>query len=148
MSDPKQDILDKMEKKPIDSKKMLSGMFGVGAVLIVWLGTLICMFIKTDSAAQFVSLATIVVSFVGAVTTALITGQSAMEWKSMSTIAQVDTNDKDENTSNQNVNIKEDKVYSLDHVDPKDLDDLDGLHYGNSDEDYNNEDLEDGHREE
>ena len=110
----KQQILDKTEKKPLDSKKMLIGLYGTGAVLIVWFGTLVCMFIKATDAAQFVSLATIVVSFIGAIATALITGQSAMEWKSMATVATVDTNDKEEKkvesvkTENQNINIHED----------------------------------------
>lgn len=113
MDNLKQQILDKTEKKPLDSKKMLIGLYGTGSVLVVWFGTLLCMFIKTDAAAQFVSLATIVVSFIGAIATALITGQSAMEWKSMATVATVDTNDKEEKktdatiTQNQNINIHE-----------------------------------------
>lgn len=113
MDDPKQFLQDKLDKKPLDSKKMISALFGVSAVLIVWFGTLICMFVKIDSAAQFVSLATIVVSFIGAVTTALITGQSAMEWKSMSTIAQVDTNDKEEKQIE--VNKKEESTQNINY---------------------------------
>lgn len=102
-----QSLLDKTEKRPLESKKMLAAIFGGGCVMTVWLGTLVCMFVKTDIASHLVSLATIVVSFAGAITTALITGQSAMEWKSMTTIAQVDTNDKEEKKIEQtnNTNI-------------------------------------------
>lgn len=105
--DPKEALLRKTEKPIRESKKMLAAIFGGGCVMIVWLGTLICMFIRTEIASHLVSLATIVVSFAGAITTALITGQSAMEWKSMSTIAQVDTNDTEEKKIDQtnNTNI-------------------------------------------
>lgn len=136
MEDLKQQILNKTEKPILDSKKMIVGLFGGVAVLLVWLGTIIVMFLKTEAAAQFVSLATIVISFVGAIVTTLLTGIAAMDWKSMSTVATVDTNDKEEKhiesvrTENQNINIKEEKMLKLERVDPKDLDDLDGLQYG------------------
>jgi hypothetical protein len=108
MDDPKQFLSEKLNQEPNESKKYIYARVGLGCLLIVWLGTLICMFIKTDIASHFVSLATMVVSGILAITTTLLTGQAVFEYKAMSTMATVDTNDKEEKKievdKNENVN--------------------------------------------
>lgn len=137
IQDPKDFIHCELSKKASENKKFVYALLGIIPVLVVWAGTLVCMFCKTEAAAQFVSLATIVVSFVGAITTTLLTGEAVFSYKSMSTVAQVDTNDKEErianinSTSNQNINenIKIDapvdmynNIITEPRIDPKDID--------------------------
>jgi len=96
-------LAEKMNQHPLDSKKFISAGIGLMAVMIVWLGTIVCMFVKTDTASHFVSLATIVVSFIGAITTTILTGQAVFEYKAMATIQTVDTNTKQETISKNNI---------------------------------------------
>ncbi len=106
MDDPKQFIQNNLDKKPLDSKKFISAACGAVLVMIVWLGTVVFMCVKPESSSQFVSLATIVISFIGAITTSILTGQAVMEFKSMAAIQTIDTNDKEEKkiVSDQNIN--------------------------------------------
>lgn len=91
-SNASQALTETFNKGPLESKKWIGMALGVLCVMTVWIGTLACMFIKTSIASEFVSLATIVISFLGAIVTTLITGQAAMEWKSASSLSQMNTN--------------------------------------------------------
>jgi hypothetical protein len=105
-----QDVLrGTFTKKPTESKKWVGMALGVICVLFVWATTVVCMFIKTPIANEFVSIATIVISFIGAMVTTLITGQAAMEWKAASSLTEMNSGGgTTTTTTNVNKNIVED----------------------------------------
>lgn len=86
-------------KTPLESKKWVAMIIGVSIVVLIWLTTVMIMAFKPSIAAHLVSIGTIVISFVGAMVTTLITGQAAMEWKSATAISEIATT-----TSNNSVN--------------------------------------------
>lgn len=86
--------------KPLESKKWIAMIVGVSCVIFVWACSVICMLIKSSIASEFVSIATIVISFIGAMVTLLITGQAAMEWKATSALSEMNNNTNSNTLSN------------------------------------------------
>jgi len=92
-------ISSKLEQKPLDSKKCLYALFGSACVLIVFAISAFLILNHAEAAKEIVELANLVVLFFGAVVTTLITGQAAMDWKAMSSLAHIDEDEKIESNA-------------------------------------------------
>lgn len=69
-------------KKPLESKKWIAMIVGICCVMFVYLTALITIiYTGGQGASEIVTLANIVVIFIGAMNTTLITGQSAIDWR-------------------------------------------------------------------
>lgn len=80
-------MVSSTEKNPLQSKKWIAMMIGVACTMVVFLVSVLTMALKTDVAAQIVSLANIVVVFLGMMVSILITGQSAVDWQHTSSLS-------------------------------------------------------------
>jgi hypothetical protein len=83
-------VTEKLDQKPLDSKKAVYGLssglcimfiFGISAWLIV---------VHAEAARDIVELASLSTMAIGAVAATLITGQSAMDWKCISALQNID----------------------------------------------------------
>jgi hypothetical protein len=83
-------IKDKLEQKPLGSKKAIYAIFASVSVLIVFIGSAYLILTHAEVAKDIVELANLVVLFFGAITTTLITGQAAMDWKAISALQHID----------------------------------------------------------
>jgi hypothetical protein len=83
-------IKEKLEQRPLDSKKCLYAIFGSACVLIVFATSAFLILNHSEQAKEIVELANLVVMFFGAVVTTLITGTAAMDWKAMSVLQHTD----------------------------------------------------------
>lgn len=101
-NDSKDFLIQKLNQNPLDSKKFISGVLTLACIMLVWLGTTACILFKTDTAPQSVSLATMVVPFLAAIGTALLTGQAIFEYKAMTSLQKADDNDKEEKIARLN----------------------------------------------
>jgi len=87
-------IKEKLEQKPLDSKKCVYAIFGSACVLIVFATSAFLILSHSEQAKEIVELANLVVMFFGAVVTTLITGTAVMDWKAISAIQHVDDDEK------------------------------------------------------
>ena len=110
-------IKDKLEQKPLGSKKALYAIFASVSVLIVFVGSAYLILTHAEVAKEIVELANLVVLFFGAITTTLITGQAAMDWKAISALQHIDKDE--EINSNQALPEVESETTEL-RRDPKD----------------------------
>jgi len=110
-------IKDKLEQKPLGSKKALYAIFASVSVLIVFIGSAFLILTHAEVAKDIVELANLVVLFFGAITTTLITGQAAMDWKAISALQHIDKDE--EINSNQALPEVESETTEL-RRDPKD----------------------------
>jgi len=82
-------IESKLSQKPLDSKKAIYALFAASSVLVVFAVSAALIVLHADASKDIVELANLVVLFFGAVATTLITGQSAMDWKAMSSLQHI-----------------------------------------------------------
>ena len=87
-------IKEKLEQKPLDSKKCLYALYASVAVLLVFAGSAFLILTHAEEAKEIVELANLVVMFFAAIATTLITGQAAMDWKAMSSLTHIDEDEK------------------------------------------------------
>jgi len=87
-------IKEKLEQKPLDSKKCVYAIFGSACVLIVFATSAFLILSHSEQAKEIVELANLVVMFFGAVVMTLITGTAVMDWKAISAIQHVDDDEK------------------------------------------------------
>jgi hypothetical protein len=87
-------IKEKLEQKPLDSKKCLYAIFGSSCVLVVFATSAFLILSHSEQAKEIVELANLVVMFFGAVVTTLITGTAVMDWKGMSVLQHIDEDEK------------------------------------------------------
>jgi len=87
-------IKEKLEQKPLDSKKCLYAIFGSACVLVVFATSAFLILSHSEQAKEIVELANLVVMFFGAVVTTLITGTAVMDWKGMSVLQHIDEDEK------------------------------------------------------
>jgi flagellar motor component MotA len=77
----------RINKRPMESKKWIMSIIGLSCVMFTYISGVIFMMMSTDSkASAFISLANIVVMFIGALVGAYTTGQSFVDWKSTTTL--------------------------------------------------------------
>lgn len=83
-------IKEKLEAKPLESKKAVYAFLAGGSVLLVFgIATALLAF-HAEAAKEIVELANTGVMALMAITMTLITGQAAFDWKAMSTLQHVD----------------------------------------------------------
>ena len=87
-------IKEKLEQRPLDSKKCLYAIFGSACVLIVFATSAFLILSHSEQAKEIVELANLVVMFFGVVVTTIITGTAAMDWKAMSVLQHTDDDQK------------------------------------------------------
>lgn len=80
-------------KKPLQSKKWIAMLLGVGSGLIVFVSSLLTMAVEPSIAGQIGSLANTVVVFLATMISVLITGQSAVDWKYISSLSNSNNSD-------------------------------------------------------
>ena len=114
-------IKEKLEQKPLDSKKCLYALFGSLCVLLVFIGSAFLILTHSEVAKDIVELANLVVMFFGAVVTTLITGTAVMDWKAVSALQHMDEDEKIE--SNQALPQEEvnERVYKPRYFDDEPL---------------------------
>jgi hypothetical protein len=83
-------IKEKLEQKPLGSKKAIYAICGSICVLLVFIGSALLILSHAEVAKDIVELANLVVLFFGATLTTLITGQAAMDWKAISALQHID----------------------------------------------------------
>ena len=76
------------DKKPLQSKKWIAMLIGVICSMIVFIASLVTMAINANIASNVGSLANTVVVFLATMISFLITGQSAIDWRHSSSLAQ------------------------------------------------------------
>lgn len=106
------------DKKPLESKKFLLATFAIGIATFVWVATFLGVILCPVAAAHLVTLATLLTTLMGAVAGAGITGQSFVDWRAQATM-QSSTE-----TRREDVNIHEERLFRVEKLDPKDLDNL------------------------
>jgi hypothetical protein len=87
-------IEKKLDQRPIDSKKAIYAFIASVSVLIVFGISAFLILSHAEQAKEIVELANLVVLFFGALVTTLITGQAAMDWKAMSALQHIDSDEK------------------------------------------------------
>ena len=112
-------VKNKLEQKPLGSKKALYAIFASISVLIVFIGSAFLILTHAEVAKDIVELANLVVLFFGAITTTLITGQAAMDWKAISALQHMDQDSNERIESNQALPQYESNTTEL-RRDPKD----------------------------
>ena len=112
-------VKNKLEQKPLDSKKAIYAIFASVSVLIVFIGSAFLILTHAEVAKDIVELANLVVLFFGAITTTLITGQAAMDWKAISALQHMDQDSNERIESNQALPQYESNTTEL-RRDPKD----------------------------
>jgi len=101
-------IKEKLEQRPLDSKKCLYAIFGSACVLIVFATSAFLILSHSEQAKEIVELANLVVMFFGAVVTTLITGTAVMDWKAISAIQHTDDDQKiDSNAEAPDVEVNQ-----------------------------------------
>lgn len=83
-------IQQKLEQKPLDSKKAIYGLWAALAVVVVFAVSAVLIVLHSEAAKEIVELANLVVMFFGAVAMTLITGQACMDWKATSVLGHLD----------------------------------------------------------
>ena len=111
-------IKDKLDQKPLSSKKALYAIFASLAVLFVFIGSAFLILTHAEVAKDIVELANLVVLFFGATVTTLITGQAAMDWKAISALQHIDEDNSQKIESNQA--LPEESNTTVFRRDPKD----------------------------
>lgn len=111
-------IESKLSQKPLDSKKAIYALFAASSVLVVFTISATLIVLHAEASKDIVELANLVVLFFGAVATTLITGQSAMDWKAMSSLQHIDEDKRIQ--SNQALPLVESHITNL-RRDPKDF---------------------------
>jgi len=112
-------IQSKLEQKPLESKKCLYALYASVSVLIVFIGSAFLILTHAEVAKDIVELANLVVLFFGAITTTLITGTAAMDWKAISALQHIDQDSSQKIESNQALPQYESNTTEL-RRDPKD----------------------------
>jgi len=112
-------VKNKLEQKPLGSKKAIYAIFASVSVLIVFIGSAFLILTHAEVAKDIVELANLVVLFFGAITTTLITGQAAMDWKAISALQHMDQDSNERIESNQALPEYESNTTEL-RRDPKD----------------------------
>jgi len=112
-------VKNKLEQKPLGSKKAIYAIFASVSVLIVFIGSAFLILTHAEVAKDIVELANLVVLFFGAITTTLITGQAAMDWKAISALQHMDQDSNERIESNQALPQYESNTTEL-RRDPKD----------------------------
>jgi len=112
-------VKNKLEQKPLGSKKAIYAIFASVSVLIVFIGSAFLILTHAEVAKDIVELANLVVLFFGAITTTLITGQAAMDWKAISALQHMDQDSNERIESNQALPEYESHTTEL-RRDPKD----------------------------
>jgi len=87
-------IEKKLDQRPIDSKKAIYAFIASVSVLIVFGISAVLILSHAEQAKEIVELANLVVLFFGALVTTLITGQACMDWKAMSALQHIDSDEK------------------------------------------------------
>jgi len=114
-------IKEKLEQKPLDSKKCVYAIFGSACVLIVFATSAFLILSHSEQAKEIVELANLVVMFFGAVVTTLITGTAAMDWKAMSVLQHTDDDQKiDSNAEAPEVEVNQ-RSYKPRYFDEKQI---------------------------
>ena len=94
-------------KSPLESKKWVMSLIGLGFVMIVYGLTSILVIQNSSVATHLVNLATLVITFLGSLVGVYLTGQSFVEWKSHS-VMQSEVENKithEELSENKTINI-------------------------------------------
>ena len=112
-------VKQKLEQKPFGSKKAIYAIFSSISVLIVFIGSAYLILNHAEVAKEIVELANLVVLFFGAITTTLITGQAAMDWKAISALQHMDQDSSEKIESNQALPQYESNTTEI-RRDPKD----------------------------
>lgn len=97
------------------SKKLSYALLGLGTVMFVYLLSMTVLVLKPEVSGKVVELANIAIVFLGSVTSILLTGQSAIDWKAGSHSQFSSTDDKSEKRvlDRREVDIKEDRKVSI-----------------------------------
>jgi peptidoglycan/LPS O-acetylase OafA/YrhL len=94
MASPRHDIIaGQLTQKPLDSKKAIYALVASGCVLLIFAVSSFLISSKTEASHDIVQLASLAVMFFVAVTTTLITGQAAFDWKAMSTLGNLNVSE-------------------------------------------------------
>jgi len=83
-------IRAKLNQKPLSSKKAIYAIFASLCVLCVFGVSAFLILSHAEEAHEIVQLANLIVLFFGTVVTALITGQTAMDWRATSALQSID----------------------------------------------------------
>jgi len=125
MDTRKQIFEEKLNQKPLESKKALYALLAGLCVLTTFTISSFLILRHAEVAKEIVELANLVVLFFGATVTTLITGQAAMDWKAMSALQHLDEDQKQDTqlASNQPISapIQEADVYISGQRSPKDF---------------------------
>jgi len=102
-------------RDPMKSKKWLMSIIGLSCVMVVWITSTIIAVNNSETASHVVSLANIVITFLGSLTGAYTVGQSFVDWRNSTTLSVIDTNEKEEriNTEASNTSIREEKTINV-----------------------------------
>ena len=83
-------VTDKLDQKPLDSKKAIYGIYALVSILSVFAVSAFLIVVHAEAARDIVELASLTTMAVGAIAATLITGQSAMDWKCISALQNID----------------------------------------------------------
>ena len=83
-------IHEKLSEKPLGSKKAIYALAGGLAVIVVFFGASNLILRHAEASHDIVELASLTIMFFGAVTTTLLTGVAAMDWKCISALQHID----------------------------------------------------------
>jgi heme/copper-type cytochrome/quinol oxidase subunit 2 len=94
-------IQQKLEQKPLDSKKAVYALIATLCVLVVFGISAALILFHAEAAKEIVELANLVVIFLGAIASIILTGQSCVDWKAMSVLQHMDKDETETIESNQ-----------------------------------------------
>lgn len=80
-------MISSTDKTPLQSKKWIAMLIGVGCAILVFIASVIAMVVDSTIASEIVKLADTVVVFLGMMVSILITGQSAVDWQHTSSLS-------------------------------------------------------------
>jgi flagellar motor component MotA len=104
-------MVEILTKRPLESKKFILATLALIGALVVWVASFVAVIASPASAGHVVTLATLIVTLLGAVAGAGITGQSFVDWKATSALTQT------------SIDTREERIFRVEKLDPKDLDD-------------------------
>lgn len=94
-------IQQKLEQKPLDSKKAVYALVATLCVLMVFGVSAALILCHAEAAKEIVELANLVVIFLGAIASIILTGQSCVDWKAMNVLQHMDKDESEHIDSNQ-----------------------------------------------
>jgi hypothetical protein len=94
-------LKEKLEQKPLESKKAIYALFAGVCVLLTFAVSAFLIEIHSEAAKEIVELANMEVMAIMAIAMTAITGQAAFDWKAVSALQHVDEDTNDRVESNQ-----------------------------------------------